>query len=104
MRVKIGTDLHAKWALSFCSDIDTLSVKRIAENRGNTKIMQCLGMQANPFLPIPILQRIPKSEEFPYVNVMEKLKNMIMMNKKFEYKELLKTVHAKGRVNFSETL
>ena len=35
----------------------------------NTNIMRCLGMQANPLLPIPILQRIPKSEEFPYVIV-----------------------------------
>ena len=105
-----------KLALSFCNDIDTLSIKRNAEARGNTKIMQCLGMQSQPLLPIPILQKIPKSEEFPYVNVMEKLKTMMMnkcktnLNDKTSnnfhigYKELLRSVHAKESVNYSESL
>ena len=62
---------------NYSINIDLENIKSIIRQRGNVKIMNLLNLQYDTEETIPILENIPKSEEFAYFNVMNKIKKTI---------------------------
>ena len=85
--------------LKFPHGLEHENLKSIARERGNISIIQLLDMEVTSQSSMEILEKIPKSEEFSYVNVMEKITKFIKEKRKTSSKSSKKVL-----VNFDELL